>query len=68
MTGLLKSPAARLLLRAVLAGLAAGIAALNTSGEIDQSVLSGAATAAGLAFCEAFTPLNGLVGLFKQRA
>ena len=42
--------------------LVAGAAAALVSGQVDWR----AAVVAGvLAFCEVFTPLNGLVGLFK---
>lgn len=65
MTKLFNTPTARLASRAALAGLLAGFAVVKTSGHLNKSVISGAALAGAMAFAEAFTPLNGLVGLFK---
>lgn len=67
MKTLLANPTVRLAIRAALAGLAAGLAVIKASGgHVNGAVISGAATAAGLAFLEAFTPLNQLAGLFKK--
>lgn len=56
-------PVVRLALRALVAGgIAAATAYKATGGTI---AWHGLVVAAGLAFCEVFTPLNSLVGVFK---
>ena len=59
----------RLIGRAAIAGLMAGLAAWQASGGgTTEDVLYGALGAAVLAAAEVFTPLNVLVGLFKKPA
>lgn len=63
MKNLLKNPTIRLAGRALVAG---GIAAVTLYQQNGGSIAWKAlAVAAGLAFCEVFTPLNALVGPFK---
>jgi hypothetical protein len=67
MTGLLSKPALRLAGRALVAGAAQAILALQHSHSGDATIAwKSAATAGALAFCEVFTPLNPLVGVFKK--
>ncbi len=56
------SAPARLLLRALLAGLGTFAATLNQSNHFDKSVIIGAVTAAVWATVEYVTPINQLVG------
>jgi len=62
-----KSPKVRLALRALLSGaLAAGAVVYASNGNVDKTVLLAAAAAGIHAFAEIFTPLNALVGPFKD--
>lgn len=64
MKKLLGNPTVRLAGRALVAGLIAAVTLYHSSaGAVAWNAL---AVAAGLAFCEVFTPLNQLVGLFKK--
>jgi len=67
MRKLFANPKVRLAGRAVLAGLAV-FAAKESSAHFDlsTSVLEAAGTAGVWAAIEAFTPLNALVGVFRQ--
>lgn len=62
-----ESPQARLAWRAVLAGAGAFVTFLAAADNPwDAGLWKAAAVAAGWAFVEAFTPLNALVGWWKQ--
>lgn len=64
---ILQSPQARLVVRALLAGAAVLVSTLSAGdGTLSVSILTGALSAAGLAALEYITPLNALVGLFKN--
>lgn len=64
MTRLLANPYVRLGLRAAVAGAIAAVSVYQASGgTVAWHALAGAAA---LAFCEVFTPLNALVGVFKK--
>ena len=65
MTKLFRNPYVRLAGRALVAGLAAVLVVFQSSSDW-QTVWKGALVAGVLAFCEVFTPLNSLVGLFKK--
>lgn len=65
MTKLLSNPTARLAGRALVAGVAAALVLFQTSSDW-TTVWKSALVAGVLAFCEVFTPLNSLVGVFKQ--
>jgi hypothetical protein len=62
LTNLLSSPQARLIGRAILAGLAAFAVALQTGGSLDWAGVKAAAVAGVWALLEYATPLNALVG------
>jgi len=62
---MLSNPYARLAGRALVAGVAAALVLLGQSSDW-QTAWKGAVVAGALAFCEVFTPLNPLVGLFKK--
>ena len=62
---LLANPKARLAGRAIVAGVASFVALYRTSNG-DSAALKAAAVAGVLAAVEVFTPLNALVGIFKQ--
>ena len=62
MTKLLRKPIVRLALRALVAGAAVLVTAYMNTGSITRAPI----VAGVLAFCEIFTPINGLVGYFKQ--
>lgn len=63
----LSSAQARLLARAVLSGIAAFVAFEQASDQpLSTTVIIGALWAAGHAALEYITPLNALVGLFKN--
>jgi len=64
-TVLFANPTVRLALRAIVAALIVVATQIHNSngGQIAWQAL---AVGAGLAFVEVFTPLNALVGLFKQ--
>ena len=64
MKKLLASPWARLAGRAAVAGIAAGVIFYRSSAG-GPAAEKGAIVAGVLAFCEMFTPLNALVGVFK---
>jgi hypothetical protein len=62
-TKLFANPTVRLAGRALVAALLVAITQIHSSdGQIAWTSL---AVGAGLAFCEVFTPLNSLVGVFK---
>lgn len=63
---MLKSPLARLFGRALLAGGVAFAASMQASNSYTREAIVGAGVAAALAFAEAFTPLNPIVGFFKR--
>ena len=64
---LLGSPQVRLVVRALLAGVATFVSTLQASGgTLNTSLVIGALTAAGWAVIEYITPLNALVGVFKN--
>ena len=63
MKKLFADPVVRLALRAIVAGAIAAATVYKTSG--GNIAWHGLVVAAGLAFCEVFTPLNSLVGLWK---
>lgn len=64
---ILQSPQVRLVVRALLAGAAVLVSTLSAGdGTLSVSILTGALSAAGLAALEYITPLNALVGLFKN--
>lgn len=65
MSKLLSNAKVRLAGRAILAGVLAAVVQINTAPDGTLSWRS-AVVAGGLAFCEIFTPLNSLVGFFKQ--
>ena len=65
MSGLLKNPWVRLAGRALVAGLTAALLLLRSSSDW-QTAWKAALVAGVLAFCEVFTPLNQLVGVFKK--
>lgn len=67
MSKLFANPYARLAGRALVAGLAASLILLRSSSDW-QTAWKGAAVAGVLAFCEVFSPLNPLVGVFKPAA
>ena len=56
----------RLAARAIVAGAIAAISSYQASG--GTIAWHALAVAGGLAFCEVFTPLNALVGVFKGAA
>lgn len=61
-----KSPVVRLAGRALVAALATVVVSLQASSGTDtRAAVQGALVAGALVFCELFTPLNSLVGLFK---
>lgn len=55
----------RLAVRALLVGLAVGYARVKGH-HIDRELLDSALVAGGWSALEAFTPLNGIVGIFKK--
>lgn len=61
---LFANPTVRLAGRALVAGVLAALVLLQSSSDWATAWKS-AVVAGGLAFCEVFTPLNSLVGLFK---
>lgn len=64
---LFSNPWVRLAGRAAVAGAVSALAQIHTAS--DGTLTWHAAVVAGaLAFCEVFTPLNQLVGLFKKQA
>lgn len=63
----LKDPTVRLFLRALATSALVAVSLLPTDAfNGGQVAWHSLAVGAALAFCEVFTPLNGLVGLFKQ--
>lgn len=63
----MNSPQMRLVVRAILAGVAVLVTKLVAAdGEVTMSLVVGAATAGGWAALEYITPLNALVGLFRN--
>lgn len=66
MKKLLANPKVRLAGRAAVAGGLAALALWHSSG--GTIAWKSLAVAAGLAFCEVFTPLNAVVGVFKKPA
>lgn len=62
MRELLDDPKARLAARAAVAAGVAAYAVWQTGNHGYQALI----VAGALAFCEVFTPLNSLVGLFKK--
>lgn len=66
MSKVLDSPAARLVARAVLAGIAVFAATLQAGGVVSWSAVGAAATSALWAAVEYFTPLNALIGRGKS--
>jgi hypothetical protein len=63
----LDSPQARVIARALLAGAAVFVTTLQAGdGAISLSLVEAALSAAGLAALEYITPLNALVGYFKN--
>lgn len=66
MNSLLSNPWVRLAGRALVAGVISGATAYNSS-STGSIAWHAAAVAGGLAFCEVFTPLNALVGVFKKK-
>lgn len=64
-TALFANPWVRLAGRALVAGLAAFFVTLNAS-DYDASAVQAALVAAALAIVEIVTPLNAIVGLFKE--
>ena len=68
MSRIFNDPVVRLALRAILAGAVAFASKyVDKTGHHNDSTagLHAAIVAGGLAFTEIFTPLNGLVGVFK---
>lgn len=61
----LGNPTVRLVLRALVAGVMAGLVMLNTSSDW-SAVWKGAVVAGVLAACEVLTPLNPTVGVGKD--
>ena len=61
-----KNPYVRLAGRAVVAGLAAGVVAYGNHQSDQRLAWQAAIVAAVLAATEILTPLNQIVGLFKQ--
>lgn len=62
----LANPTVRLAGRAAVAGLIAAATLYHSSG--GTIAWKALAVAGGLAFCEIFTPLNSIVGVFKGPA
>lgn len=62
---LFKNPKARLAARAVLAGVAVAYTHLK-GGNIDRGAIEAALVAGAWAGIELVTPLNGVLGVFKQ--
>lgn len=60
------NPTARLAGRAVLAGAIMFVVKLKDADHIDGALLESAAISAGWVAVEIFTPLNALIGKFKQ--
>lgn len=63
---MVSSPKVRLIVRAVLAGVAALVASLQANPSYDKAALVAAVTAGAWAAIEVLTPVNGLVGHFKS--
>lgn len=64
MKNLLSNPWTRLAARALLVAIVSAIVQINQS---DGTIVWRSVVIAGvLAFCEVFTPLNALVGVFKR--
>ena len=66
MKDLLANPWVRLAGRALVAGIAAGLVFYRSQAG-GSAAWHGAVVAGVLAFCEVFTPLNSLVGVFKPK-
>lgn len=66
MTKLLSNPWVRLAGRALVAGLASGFVFYRSQAG-GSAAWHGAVVAGVLAFCEVFTPLNQLVGVFRPK-
>ena len=64
----LKTPAARLVGRALVAGVTAGVVYYRAHATTGSSTWHAAIVAGVLAAAELFTPLNPIVGLFKTGA
>ena len=67
MTKLFANPYVRLGGRALVAGIASGLLFYRSQAG-GSAAWHGAVVAGVLAFCEVFTPLNSLVGLWKAPA
>lgn len=61
------TPVARLAVRAILSGVSVLVAQVSAADNpLDKGLWVGAIVASGWAALEAFTPLNQLVGWFKE--
>lgn len=63
---LFKNPTVRLAGRALVAGIAAALVIVQHS-DYSKAAYQAAIVAGALSFCEVFTPLNSLVGLWKPQ-
>lgn len=66
MKALFANPTVRLAGRAIAAAIFTALTQIHNSNG-GQIAWQSVAVGAGLAFCEVFTPLNGVVGVFKHQ-